>query len=167
MKHSRELAYIRQLCCLGLPKESVVREFLCTVPKVISTSNNIYIFIDSKELKPAGCILPGADLKMAEITQSLLFNYLIHERMGKIAAWFQHSPVLTDYRVFDTNIFNSEVFNLVAIPMDQYQPLMASITDKGKPVGIISLFRSRLQKPFTKEDQALFLCLIPYFKHAL
>jgi hypothetical protein len=40
-KNSRDIAYLRQLCCLRLSKEIVIAEFLRAVRRVIPSENNV------------------------------------------------------------------------------------------------------------------------------
>lgn len=167
MKHTRELAYLRQLCCLGLPKEILMLEFLREITKLIPSHNNIFTGLDLKKFVPADYIMAIDDVGMIQNIQHILFEYWIPERQYKIAKWFQKYPVATNFEVCDAKFKKSEFFNLVLTPLDQYHPSMALITAPGKPIGTISLFRPRTQKPFSNNEQLTLLQLIPYISHAL
>lgn len=45
-KHSKAIAYIRQLCCSGLDKEIVIPEFLRAVQAVIPSGSNTFSGVD-------------------------------------------------------------------------------------------------------------------------
>jgi DNA-binding CsgD family transcriptional regulator len=166
MKHTKELAYLRQLCCLGLPKETFIPEFLQAIASVIPSQNNTYSGVDPSEFKPADLSMPVDQLDMANIVQQVMNDYWVPERANRVASWFQKNPVLTDFTVFDEHYQNSDLMNLVFKPLDQYHPLLVFLTSQGKLVGAINLFRPRAQKPFNTNEQALLLRLMPYVSHA-
>ncbi len=166
MKHSREMAYIRQLCCLGLPKEAFFPEFLQAITRVIPSHNNTYSGIDPNEFKPGEISMPTDDAVMANTILQVLKDYWIPERCNRVAAWFQRNSVLTEFSVFDENYFNSDLFHLLFNELDQYHTLLGFFTHHGIPMGAINLFRPRSQKPFDLHDQALFVRLLPYVNHA-
>lgn len=167
MKHTRELAYLRQLCCLGLPKEILILEFLREISKVIPSHHNTFTDVDLKKIVPVNFTMPIDDVGMIQTFQHVLFEYWIPERLHKIAKLFQTHPAITNFEIFDAKYKKSDFFNLVWTPLDQYHPLLVSITALGKPIGGINLFRWRTQKPFSKNEQLTLLKLIPYISHAL
>lgn len=166
MKHAKDLAYLRQLCCLGLPKEAFIPEFLQAITSVIPSHNNTYAGSDPSEFKPEEISMPTNDADMVNTIQHTLKSYWIPERTQRVAAWFQKNPVLTNFNVFDDDYIDSDLFNLVLKPLDQYHPLLGFFTNHGKPPSAINLFRPRSQKPFDTHDQALFVRLLPYVNHA-
>ena len=167
MKHTKDLAYLRQLCCLGLPKETFIPEFLQAITRVIPSHNNTYAGIEPGEFKPDEISMPTDDAGLAETIVQVYKYYWTLERCQPVLNWYQNHPVLTDYKVFDENYLNSDLFNLAHKPFDMFHPLQGFITNHGKPVGAINLHRPRSQKPFDTKDQALFLHLLPYVNHAL
>jgi hypothetical protein len=50
LKQSNAIAYLRQLCCLGLSKEVVIPEFLRAVRAVIPSDNNLFTGINEHHL---------------------------------------------------------------------------------------------------------------------
>ena len=166
MKPAKELAYLRQLCCLGLPKEAFLSEFFRTIPNIIQSNLNTYSGIDPSEFKPGDLFMPIEDTDVINTIQRVMKSYWIPERTQRVATWFQKNPVLTDFSVFDEDYINSDLFNAVFKPLDQYHPLLVFIRNQDKLMGAINLFRPRSQKPFDTHDQAFLLRLMPYVNHA-
>jgi len=166
MKHAKELAYLRQLCCMGLPKETFLPEFLLAVTNVIPSQNNTYSGVDPTEFKPGDLSMSVEQLDMINTIQQVMYDYWIPERANRVASWFKNHWVLTDFAVFDEDYKNSDLMNLVFWPLDQYHPLLVFIRSQDKLIGAINLFRSRSQKPFNNHEQTLLLRLMPYVNHA-
>lgn len=166
-KNSNNLAYLRQLCCLGLDKEIVIAEFLRAVRSVIPSENNV-----CTTLKPAFILdnhILGFDVsEVVNLPVELVAYFLTPERMMRSAAWFAHYPVLTDPTiVWDKDYYSSDPYNLVWRKLDQHHFLYAPVYQFGKPVALLGLFRPKQHSPFNRHEQALLPQLTPYIAHAL
>jgi DNA-binding CsgD family transcriptional regulator len=166
MKQSNALAYLRQLCCLGLGKEIIVPEFLRAVQAVIPSGNNTFTGADEL-LTPTYNILTYDVAGMSELIPVVMSSYFTPERLRLAAVWFSRHPVLTEGIALDESYYKSDLYNLVMRPCDQHHGLFAPVMQHGKPAGILNLFRPRQQKPFDSREQALFTHLLPYLTHAL
>lgn len=161
--HSHEMAYIRQLCCLGLPKEAFIPELLQAITRVIPSHNNTYI--DSNEFKQDELYIPSDNAYLNDTIQPMMKSYWIPCSI-RFAAWLKKILALTDYTVIDENYRSSDLYNFILIPLDRHYQLLAFIPDQRKLVGAITLFRLHSQRPFNRNDQALLLRLMPYVSHA-
>jgi DNA-binding CsgD family transcriptional regulator len=166
-KHSKAIAYLRQLCCLGLSKEAVIPEFLRAVQSVLPSNSNTFTGVDER-LMPAYHILGFDSSEIGKLTAIVMPNYFTLEKLQRTAQWFSQHPVLTDPTVWDESFYRfSDLYNLVMCRCDQYYGLSAPVLCSGKPQGMLNLFRPKHQKPFDVAEQALFLRLLPYLSHAL
>ena len=80
LKQSSAIAYLRQLCCSGLDRESVIPEFLRAVQAVIPSGSNVYTSIDEK-LKVSYFVLELFSDILAE-TVPLVDNYFTPNAQG-------------------------------------------------------------------------------------
>jgi GAF domain-containing protein len=165
-KHSNAIAYLRQLCCSGLDKETVIPEFLRAVQTVIPSGNNTFSGAD-EQLNPTYHMTGFVVDELDEVTPVVLANYLVPERLSLSAAWFSQYPVMAGWNLLDGSFFMSDLYNLVYRRFDQHHALFAPVLIKGKPAGMLGLHRPRQQKPFDSNEQALCVQLLPYLAHAL
>jgi DNA-binding CsgD family transcriptional regulator len=166
MKQSHAVAYLRQLCCSGLSKEVVIREFLRAVKAVIPSDNNVFSGCD-EQFCPTYHITEFDVADRDEVIPVVIADYATKERQRRIAEWFKLHPVITDYVVWDEAFLMSDLYNLVWRQFDQHHVLWAPVRQNGKPVAMLNLCRPRRQKPFNSREQALALRLLPYLAHAL
>lgn len=166
-KQSQAIAYLRQLCCLGLNKEIVIPEFLRAVRAVIPSDNNMFTGLDEHYL-PA-YHLPGfAVSEIAELPIEVVTRFFTPERMKCSLEWFSRHPVLTDPFLWDKAFYLSDAYNLVWRHCGHYHFVFAPIKQSGKPVGLLGLFRPpRQHQPFNSHEQALLPHLTAYVSHAL
>jgi DNA-binding CsgD family transcriptional regulator len=164
-KHSNAIAYLRQLCCSGLAKETVIQEFLRAVQTVIPSGNNTFSGADEK-LTPSYHITDFVVDELDEATPVVVANYLVPERLSLAAAWFSQHPVMAGWNLLDESFFMSDLYNLVYRRFDQHHSLFAPVLIDGKPAGILGLHRPRQQKPFNNNDEAFCVQLLPYLAHA-
>ncbi len=166
MKQSHAVAYLRQLCCSGLSKEVVIREFLRAVKTVIPSDNNVFSGCD-EQLSPTYHIAGFDIADMDEFIPVVISDFATKERQRRIAEWFKQHPAITDYVVWDEAFHMSDLYNLVWRRFDQHHVFWAPVRQNGKPVALLNLYRPRQHKPFDSREQALALRLLPYLAHAL
>jgi hypothetical protein len=132
VKNSKAIAYLRQLCCLGLSKELVVSEFLRAVRSVIPSENNVYT-----ALKPPFVLdyhILGFDVaEVANLPLEIMANIFTPECQARSAVWFSEHPVLTDTALWDKAYYLSDAYNLVWRPLDQHHMLWIPVFQFGKP----------------------------------
>lgn len=164
MKNAKKLAYIRQLCCLDLPKEALVVEFLNAVKTVISSGNNVYTPVNEYGLP-----------------ENPIFAMFIPEIMADAAAFLpaffsdnwlnfdsvDQSAVVTDANLFADNLRKNSMYKLAWRPADQPHMMLAHVKLNNHLVGRLFLFRPRYKNAFTESEKAVFSQLIPYFRHAI
>jgi DNA-binding CsgD family transcriptional regulator len=166
MKQSNALAYLRQLCCSGLSKEIVIPEFLRAVKTVLPSGSNTFTGFD-EQLKPAYLMLEFVAADMDERTPFGISGFFTPERRSRAAVLSSQQPVLTDLIFLDEPFYRSDLYSLIYRRFDQYHCLCAPVMQKGKPAGMLNLFRPRQQKPFDNCEQVLFTHLLTYVAYAL
>ncbi len=166
LKQSNAIAYLRQLCCLGLDKGIVIPEFLRAVQTVIPSGSNTFTGVDER-FTPSYHLLEFVPTEFDEVTPLVVSSFYTPERLSRGANWFRQHQVCTDMTVLDESFYESDMYNLVFRPFDQHHALNSPVMQLGKPVGMVALYRPCQQKPFNSNEQALFVRLLPYVTHAL
>jgi hypothetical protein len=80
-KHTKAVAYLRQLCCLGLSKEAVIPEFLRAVQTVLPSNSNTFTGVYER-LMPAYHILGFDSSEIGELTAIVMPSYFTLENRG-------------------------------------------------------------------------------------
>jgi DNA-binding CsgD family transcriptional regulator len=166
MKQSNAVAYLRQLCCSGLPCEIVIREFLFAVKAVISSDNNVYIYCNNQWI-PREVIFANLSPELFPVAAEIIPNYYNAERRACFIDWFNKFRVLADPRIYDQNFYNSDFYHLIWRTNDQHYCMQSPITQNWQVIGSPCLLRSRRDKPFSNQEQLLFSRLMPYLSHAV
>jgi DNA-binding CsgD family transcriptional regulator len=165
MKQSNAVAYLRQLCCLGLDRKLVILEFLKAVQSLIPSENNLFSGSDN-QFNPTYLI-------NEHITPELIDNMEIFpgffsvDRRSRVINWFKQHPVSTDARLLDEKFYETDFYHLLWRILDIYHQLETPVYHQGQVVGLLCLNRPRSQKPFSINDQRLCVRLTPYLAHAL
>ncbi|ESS71433.1 response regulator [Methyloglobulus morosus KoM1] len=165
-KQSKAIAYLRQLCCSGLDKEIVIPEFLRAVQIAIPSGNNTFSGVD-EELLPTYFLAEFVDAELDEFLLSVMGGFWTPERTLRAGKWFTKFSVLANPRVIDGAFYSTDLYNLVFRQWEQHHVLSAPVTQYGKPVGMLSLFRPPTQNSFNDYEQTLMTSLLPYVAHAL
>jgi DNA-binding CsgD family transcriptional regulator len=166
MKQKYTLAYLRQLCSLGLDKDCVIPEFLRAVQAVIPSSNNVFTGCDN-QFNPTYVIFEQVTSELIQVAPEIVPCFFNRERRGRFARWFSQNSVSTESILLDKNFYNTDFYNLVWRIHDQHYFVQSPVTKNGQIIGMPCLFRPRSQKPFNSNEQALFTRLMPYLTHAL
>jgi len=166
MKPSNAQAYIRQLCCLGLPGDIVIKEFLKAVQAVIPSENNVYTGCDD-QLIPTHAILEYVTDEVAELAPIVLPKFFTHERRMLIRSWFKQQNAWTDMLLLDERFYKSDLYNLLWRKLDRHHCLHSPVVQDSVTVGFVCLFRPRLQQSFNSYEEVQCARLTPYIAHAL
>jgi DNA-binding CsgD family transcriptional regulator len=166
MKQSNALAYLRQLCCLGLAKEIVIPEFLRAVCTVIPSGFNLFSGVN-EQLMPAYCIGGFYSSELLELYPEVNRNFWTAEKLSRIANWLSLHPVIADSAIIDEKFYKTDMYNLLFRRFDVHHIATAPVVQNGKPAGMLSLTRPSSQKPFNSHEQTLCAWLTPYLAHAM
>jgi DNA-binding CsgD family transcriptional regulator len=163
-KNRVNIAYLRQLCCSGLNEEVIVPEFLKAVQTVIPSDNNIFTGLTERYLPLYN--LPGFDLKPPDSDCLEIVNKFFNPSfMRRLVAYHEKYPVITDPSIWQKNFYNTAIYHTFWKPNHQHHVLYVPVSRYGKTTGMLGLFRPKQHQPFSENDQAQLLQLLPYFNH--
>lgn len=166
MKHSNDIAYLRQLCCLGLGKAIVIPEFLKAVQSVIPSGNNFFIGIN-QDGKPSYYLTEMMSQKFQDCAAQVLPHFFTQEKRSQVFDYFSSYPAITDHAVLDEQFFQTDLYNVMWQPWRLHHFILVPVIVNRRIAGMFFLFRPVDVRPFSKLDQAICLQLLPYVAHAL
>ncbi|MEQ1559559.1 MAG: helix-turn-helix transcriptional regulator [Methyloglobulus sp.] len=167
MKNAKQMAYLRQLCCLGLGKDIVIPEFLKAVKTVIPSNNNLATKVGEDGI-PCEIIIDMFSPELAPIALELGPKLLYTpQRLGFFNSCYKQQQVITHEIYSGFKFYGSDFYHLVWIPCEHHYFFQVPVFQNHTLVEIVWLFRSRSHEPFTVADQKLGVQLSPYIAHAL
>jgi DNA-binding CsgD family transcriptional regulator len=166
VKHSKQMAYLRQLCCLGLGKDIVIPEFFKAVKVVIPSSNNVMTRINEDGVH----VEANTEMFIPEvmpIAAGFLSSLYTPQRVKYFNESYKKHSVITNDTFSAINFYFSDFYHLVWLPLEQHYFVQVPIFVNKQLVEALWLFRSRAHKPFSDAEHKLGIQLSPYIAHAL
>ncbi len=162
---AQALAYIRQLCCLGLPAETLIVELLHTLEWAIRSQSNTFIQVSDSGPQSliAGEVVPEAIEAFATQWSTLVSPEVIEQNFRALL----DQTVLRDLMDFWPGFVDLEMYHLVWKPMSIHHTMQALVRCDGRPVGLLNLSRPRGSTTFSDADRVILLRLLPYLEHGL
>jgi DNA-binding CsgD family transcriptional regulator len=170
MKQSNAVAYLRQVCCAGLPAEMAVAEFIRGLHLVVPSLRNWYSVHDSN----GGTVKQFPDYLCPEIIALAELSF--------VAETFLSSPIYlkTIKKHFQQNTYGTlesllpaidycrtDFYNLIHRPLGQGIMLGIKVERHGVMVGSFVLTRLPGSARFNSREIDLLVRLSPYLAHAL
>lgn len=165
LRPAQALAYIRQLCCLGLPPEALIVELLHALEWAIPSQSNTFMQISEAGPQSliAGEVVPEAIEVLATQWPTLVSRDVMERNL---CALLDHT-VLRDLSELWPGFADTEMYRLVWQPMGIHHTMQALVRCDGRPAGLINLSRPRGSAPFRDADRTALLRLLPYVEHGL
>jgi DNA-binding CsgD family transcriptional regulator len=166
MKKKQGLAYIRQLCCLGLGEASVIPELLRAIRAVIPSVTNVFQRFDKdffpKYIIPEFVVPEALDIFLKENRRMCT-----PEIAGNMHRWHGCYRVMSDARLLSDHIYSSDLYHLVWRPYEFHHMLQGVVTKGASGSSFLMVSRPRSQPEFDASDKRLFERLLPYVEYAL
>jgi DNA-binding CsgD family transcriptional regulator/GAF domain-containing protein len=165
MKRSNELAHIRQLCALGLPGPALVPALLRSVRKVIACDSAGFFWTDERgdivSMYAERMLPPAVTRRYFERHyddgQSFRLKFMDKLARGALVEVFE----------VDEAFAQTDYYREILKPLDVHRILHAIVADSGRPLGQLSLYRSRQRLPFSADDLEIARSLIRYLAQAV
>lgn len=166
MKHSKPLAYIRQLCCLGLAKEIMILELLRAFKAIIPSEDSFFVSVDEHR-RPAYVITERFAADWLDVYLNEPEQLFTPEYNAKADQWFFTHRVLPDFRVLDEQFYQRDFYHLVLRPNNHHYALQGAVYQNGRAAGVMVLCRPYTKAPFESRHQQEFERILPYVDHGL
>lgn len=169
MKHSAVNAYVRQLCSLGLDGQTVIPELLKALHHVVPSDSNAFFWTDDR-VEMANLY---AEALLPPEVMDLYFREFYNKREREAKNGFSDaflspstasqvfSPQLTDA------FYQSDYYNLIWRRFDAHHVLHGVIRERGRNVGLLSLYRTRSDPPFSPQDETRLAEIVGYIARGL
>jgi DNA-binding CsgD family transcriptional regulator len=162
------VAYIRQLCCLGLGGQIIMPELLHALHAFIPSASNMFLWADEHyQMSNVYCedsaLLWVQSLYFKEFYNSKevqVYKIGFSEAMRIGRGWGNSERLGPDF-------VSSELFNELLRPNGVRYGIEATIWENGRGLGSIVLNRAPGEKPFSNADEMNLRSLIPYIAHGL
>lgn len=166
---TRERAYIRQLCCLGLGMPAILPDLQKAFHKILNHNVNCYTWLDDNAIpvqtRMDVCLPEYMNLFYGEF-QNLLATYdkdlpdvriPVFTRFGKSTGNFMQIP---------KKFYDTDFYNLLLRPFRLHRLLEGVVKNGYQPVAIACFYRGPADPAYTKKEQELVNSLLPYLAHA-
>jgi DNA-binding CsgD family transcriptional regulator len=161
----KQIAHIRQLCCLGLSSEAIMPDLMKALGRVMDCHSGVFMWFDGKgQIRNI-----FVDIFLPQVVNLYVTEYenLKNPYGPDLPAVAQKGKTLGNYRVMPQGFYKTDMYNLICRPYDQHYMLDAIIKDNETALGALMLYREKGHRQFTRAEQARLAQLVPYIQHAI
>jgi DNA-binding NarL/FixJ family response regulator len=166
MKKGSLRSQIRQMCCLGLPAETLMPRLLPLVRQLVPAESAGFFWVDSTGAMQnliAERMLPTAKMR-------LYFDHFYEGGAFDFRRGFtKRATSGKDVSVLevDATFKRSDYYNEILRELDAHHVLHGIVRNQGDALGQISLYRSPKDSPFEREHEAGLNSVLHYIAHAV
>lgn len=168
MKSAAQIAYIRQLCFLGLGGQVIMPEILRALHALVPSAFNLFLWADEHH----------------QLSNMYSENSAMYHAQSRYLKDFYNSGEVQAYKTtfsyamrtgrgwrnterLGPEFLASDIYHHLLKPCDIRHCVEVTIWDQGRGLGSIVLNRSHDQKPFREEEEMRLRSLMPYLAHGL
>ncbi len=166
MKQTSLRAQIRQLCCLGLPAETLMPRLLPLIRQLVPADSAGFFWVDSSgdmHNLYAERMLPSEHMR-------LYFEHFYdsdeHPFRREFLARVQ-AGIEVDSRSADAALQRTAYYNEIMRELDAHHVLYGVVRDHGAALGQISLYRPKKSSEFDAKARADLASILHYVAHAV
>jgi DNA-binding CsgD family transcriptional regulator len=166
VKRSSSLGFVRQLCCLGLGGQLIMPRLLEALHEIVPSDSNGFFWVgDGREMSHlyAEKILP----------RELIDLYFTDFYRGRGAgaphgfADLVASPADVQRAQLGDEFYRSDYYNLIWRCLDAHHVMYAVVREGHRALGLLSLYRSAKDPPFTLSEAERLAGVLRYIAHGL
>lgn len=163
VRRAAAVSYLRLLCSLSLPPETVMPFVLRALRQIVPSTSNAFFWVNERyDIKNicAERVLPLQLMRQffAEF-QDTTFKQAFAQRVRDGASTFLWQPA--------PEFYQGELYRLIWRRLDAHHAMYAIARDGDRPIGQLSLYRAEGEAPFGKSDQRALEPLVHYIARAL
>lgn len=168
-KHAAAVAYVRELCSLGLSSELLIPALLEALHRVIPSARNLFDWVDGEGRILRYYFEGPIDHQVAERYFGEFHNRREAEVMPKYQDVIRGSATVRSAQELNSPaFFESALYHEIWRPQRLHCRLEGIVrSGGGKPLGSLVLYRERGEKIFDQADEGLLARLLPYIAHGL
>jgi DNA-binding CsgD family transcriptional regulator len=166
MKHSVQLAHIRQLCCLGIPGQTLMPALLRALREFVNADSAGFFWVDASGNMTnlyADRMLPPGLMKLYFERHydgpEFPFRQSFLHRASAAEPVSSGSP--------SAALLRTTYYNEILRHLDAHHTMYAVIRDQGDALGQLSLYRARNAPAFTATERTAIRDISRYVAHAV
>jgi DNA-binding CsgD family transcriptional regulator len=169
MKNAAPVAYIRELCSLGLAGELLIPSLLEAMHRVIPSARNLFDWVNAEGRIQRYYFEGPIDHRIARLYFDEFHNRREAEAMPKYVDVIRSdAPVRSAEELNHREFFESALYHEIWRPQRLHFRLEAIVRGgDGAPLGSLVLYREQGDRIFTRADEQMLQRLLPYLAHGL
>jgi len=158
---TRDAAFIRKLCTMGLPPRALVQSLLPALRELIPAHSGGVFWVD-REGQMSGLYAE----RMLPPDAMAAYYERHYERVGEgFAAAFRRrasAPDPVSMHTFSAEERSTDYFRDVLAPLEAFHVLYAVLKDQHAPIAQVSLYRGERDRAFDRDDATTLRALLRY-----
>lgn len=162
---TKQIAHIRQLCCLGLSSEAIMPDLIKALGRIMDCQSGVFMWFDHQ-----GRISNiYVDIFLPEVVNLYVAEYenLKTPYGPDLPTAAASGKSLGNYRVMPQGFYQTDMYNLICRPYEQHYMLDAIIKENGVALGGLMLYREKDHRQFSVAEQERLAQIVPYIRHAM
>lgn len=161
---SSALAHLRQLCCLGLPGETVMLAVLRALHDIVPSNSNAFFWVDENLDVVNMC---SERMLSPERIQLYFREYYDHPVVGFKSVFSRLVRDAAGVAVSEFDDTYGEYYDTFWRELRAHRAMYALVHSNGRPLGQLSMYRTRADTPFKPSELALLKVVSRYIAHAV
>jgi len=167
MREAKTIAYVRQLCSLGLGADLIMPELFKSIARIAPYKYAVYFFTNDSYQVTNVFVEDYTAIHSLRLYMTEFINAREAEDWEPFSRYVKSHSGVTDRRdEAGAKFYRSALYNELMRPIHVMPPLIMHVRERGKYLGGADLFRSRHDPPFSVREKRALMGLIPYVSHA-
>jgi DNA-binding CsgD family transcriptional regulator len=167
MKSSVALCDIRQICRLNLDGQSVIPAVLTALHGWVPSRMNLFQWVN-ESCQPSNLYLDAPTaIETGELYLDEFSDGRKHEAIPSLAEILRNSWKAENSLCDGPQLSRSSLYDPVYRPCPVHHHLRVPVRERDRPLGMLMLFRSRNDRPFSTQDEDRAAQVAPYIARAL
>ncbi len=169
MKNAAAIAYIRELCSLGLAGELLIPSVLEAMHRVIPSARNLFDWVNAEGSIQRYYFEGPIDHAVARLYFGEFHNRREAEAMPRYVDVIRGEATIRSAEELNTrHFFDSALYQEIWRPQRLHYRLEAIVRGRDRrPLGSLVLYRESNDPIFSQADEQLLQTLVPYVAHGL
>lgn len=164
MKSTAAVSYVRQLCCLGLGGQAIMPDLLKALHCIVPSDSNGFFWVNKD--------LAMSHLYAEKLLPPEVMRLYFEQFYNKREATLRFSDLVqcrSDVQSsgFSDEFYRSDYYNLVWRHLDAHHVMYAVVRERERPLGLLSIYRSAKDPPFTSDEESRISGVLHYLAHGL
>jgi len=167
MREAKTIAYVRQLCSLGLGADLIMPELFKSMARIAPYKYAAFFYTNGSYQVTNVFVEDTTAVNILRLYMTEFMNARESEVWEPFSKYLKSNSGVTDRRdEAGPRFYRSSLYNEVMAPINVAPPLIMHVRERAKYLGAADLFRARNDPPFSIREKRAVASLIPYVSHA-